>query len=189
MSNDCNFTPESWIWILKKQKLFLKSCGVVLQHETCLLTANYNWHKILSPASNHFVSLDGTNRVWQINTLKNSLMLTDIVRRSQKILKIYSILSSALIQIQDNQWPWRLMMSGYDEWLLSYVIMNVRRMDLPCVQFPGHFNLLLSSHSVNHWMTNVWPNAYWNKVVVLVLWTDDSDNNTINTSETNIVVY
>ena len=62
-------------------------------------------------------------------------------------------------------------------------------MYLPCVQFPGHFNLLLSSHSMNNWITNAWPNTYWNKVVVLVLWTDDSDNNTINTSETNIVVY
>ena len=49
-------------------------------------------------------------------------------------------------------------------------------MDLPYVQFPGHFNLLLSSHSMNHWITNAWPNTYWNKVVVLVLWTDDSDN-------------
>ena len=48
-------------------------------------------------------------------------------------------------------------------------------MDLPCVQFPGHFNLLLSSHSMNHWITNAWPNTYWNNVVVLVLWTDDSD--------------
>ena len=63
-------------------------------------------------------------------------------------------------------------------------------MDLPCVQFPGHFNFLLSSYSMNHWITNAWPNTYWNKVVVLMLWTDDSDNNnTINTSETNIVVY
>ena len=62
-------------------------------------------------------------------------------------------------------------------------------MDHPCVQFPGHFNLLLSSYFMNHWITNAWPNTCWNKVVVLVLWTDDSDNNTINTSETNIVVY
>ena len=49
-------------------------------------------------------------------------------------------------------------------------------MDLPCVQFPGHFNLLLSSYSMNHWTANAWPNTYWNKVVVLMLWTNDSDN-------------
>ena len=108
---------------------------------------------------------------------------------ARKYSKICNILISALLQIQDNHWPWRLVMLCYDEWLLSYVIINVRRMDLPCVQFPGHFNLLLSSRSMNHWITNAWPNTYWNKVVVLVLWTDDSDNNTLNTSETNIVVY
>ena len=64
-------------------------------------------------------------------------------------------------------------------------------MDLPCVQF-------LQATSTYCWVltpwiiefTNAWPNTYWNKVVVLMLWTDDSDNNnTINTSETNVVVY